>query len=82
MCKFLLEQLVPKCGLRLEFSKKLPNLNNRQYFVIRHLFDYFLQYRSPQNEGNLLFLKEVARGGKRTRVLSIQFIFSFSPLYR
>jgi hypothetical protein len=26
--------------------------------------------------------KEVARGGERTRVLSISFIFSFSPLYR
>jgi hypothetical protein len=25
------------------------------------------------------FLKEVARGGERTRVLSISFIFSFSP---
>jgi hypothetical protein len=30
----------------------------------------------------LLFFKEVARGGERTRVLSISFIFSFSPLYR
>jgi hypothetical protein len=28
------------------------------------------------------FLKEVAQGGERTRVLSIKFIFSFSPLYR
>jgi hypothetical protein len=28
------------------------------------------------------FFKEVARGGERTRVLSISFIFSFSPLYR
>jgi hypothetical protein len=26
--------------------------------------------------------KEVARGGERTRILSISFIFSFSPLYR
>jgi hypothetical protein len=26
--------------------------------------------------------KEVARGVERTRVLSISFIFSFSPLYR
>jgi hypothetical protein len=31
---------------------------------------------------NSLFFKEVARGGERTRVLSISFIFSFSPLYR
>jgi hypothetical protein len=31
----------------------------------------------------ILFLKkEVARGGEQTRVLSISFIFSFSPLYR
>jgi hypothetical protein len=29
-----------------------------------------------------IFLKEVARGGEQTRVLSISFIFSFSPLYR
>jgi hypothetical protein len=28
------------------------------------------------------FLKKVARGGEQTRVLSIQFIFSFSPFYR
>jgi hypothetical protein len=28
------------------------------------------------------FFKEVARGGERTRGLSISFIFSFSPLYR
>jgi hypothetical protein len=28
------------------------------------------------------FFKEVARGGERTRVLSISFIFSFSSLYR
>jgi hypothetical protein len=28
------------------------------------------------------FFKEVARGGERTRILSISFIFSFSPLYR
>jgi hypothetical protein len=28
------------------------------------------------------FKKEVARGGERTRVLLISFIFSFSPLYR
>jgi hypothetical protein len=28
------------------------------------------------------FFKEVARGEERTRVLSILFIFSFSPLYR
>jgi hypothetical protein len=28
------------------------------------------------------FFKEVARGGEQTRVLSISFIFSFSPLYR
>jgi hypothetical protein len=28
------------------------------------------------------FFKEVARGGERTRVLSLSFIFSFSPLYR
>jgi UDP-N-acetylglucosamine pyrophosphorylase len=30
---------------------------------------------------NFFFLKEIARGGERTRVLSISFIFSFSPLY-
>jgi hypothetical protein len=30
----------------------------------------------------LSFFKEVARGGERTRVLSISFNFSFSPLYR
>jgi hypothetical protein len=30
----------------------------------------------------VFFFKEVARGGERTRVLSISFIFSFSPLYR
>jgi CMP-2-keto-3-deoxyoctulosonic acid synthetase len=28
------------------------------------------------------FKKEVARGGEQTRVLSISFIFSFSPFYR
>jgi hypothetical protein len=28
------------------------------------------------------FFKEVARGGEQTQVLSILFIFSFSPLYR
>jgi hypothetical protein len=28
------------------------------------------------------FIKEVARGGEQTWVLSISFIFSFSPLYR
>jgi hypothetical protein len=33
--------------------------------------------------GQIPFLKkEVAQGGERTRVLSISFIFSFSPLYR
>jgi hypothetical protein len=37
--------------------------------------------------GNAFYLffylfKEDARGGERTRVLSISFIFSFSPLYR
>jgi hypothetical protein len=30
----------------------------------------------------LFFKKEVAQGGEQTRVLSISFIFSFSPLYR
>jgi hypothetical protein len=29
-----------------------------------------------------IFFKEAAWGGERTRVLSISFIFSFSPLYR
>jgi hypothetical protein len=29
-----------------------------------------------------IFFKEVARGGERSRVLSISFIFSFSPPYR
>jgi hypothetical protein len=29
-----------------------------------------------------MFFKEVARGGERTRVLSISVIFTFSPLYR
>jgi hypothetical protein len=28
------------------------------------------------------FKKEVDRGGERTRVFSISFIFSFSPFYR
>jgi hypothetical protein len=38
---------------------------------------------SPAEDSFLFFLffKEVARGGERTRVLSISFIFSFSPLY-
>jgi hypothetical protein len=30
---------------------------------------------------NSLFFKEVARGGEQTRVLSISFTFSISPLY-
>jgi hypothetical protein len=29
-----------------------------------------------------VFSKEVARGREGTRVLSISFIFSFSPIYR
>jgi hypothetical protein len=29
-----------------------------------------------------ILTKEVARGGERTRVLSMSFNFSFSPLYR
>jgi hypothetical protein len=33
-------------------------------------------------QGIHFFKKKVARGGERTRVLSISFIFSFSPLYR
>jgi hypothetical protein len=37
----------------------------------------------PSSHGSIAFLKkEVARGGEQTRVLSISFIFSFSPLYR
>jgi hypothetical protein len=37
----------------------------------------------PKNPKVFFFLKkEVARGGERTRILSISFIFSFSPLYR
>jgi hypothetical protein len=31
---------------------------------------------------SMMCFKEIARGGERTQVLSITFIFSFSPLYR
>jgi hypothetical protein len=36
----------------------------------------------PTQGQNMYFFKEVARDGEQTRVLSISFIFSFSPLYR
>jgi hypothetical protein len=58
----------------------------------RKLFGYFFQgtrvvlsWKLPLSRLYvLLFLifKEFARGGERTRVLSISFIFSFSQLYR
>jgi uncharacterized transporter YbjL len=35
---------------------------------------------TANSEGD--FFKEVARGGEQTQVLSISFIFSFSPLNR
>jgi hypothetical protein len=59
--------------------------NGRVYFVNHK--NRTTQWDDPRTQGQvptllIFFLKkEVARGGEQTRVLSISFIFSFSPLY-
>jgi hypothetical protein len=49
-----------------------------QYLGFCGLSHWFLRFGKIFKKNS----KEVARGGVRTRVLSISFIFSFSPFYR
>jgi hypothetical protein len=60
--------------LRGNFSKEI----RRRDSISRPISSNLLSGRLRRH----FFLKEVAQGGEWTRVLSISFIFSFSPLYR
>jgi hypothetical protein len=51
---------------------------SKQIFDQRHSDEMRWVKKFAQSVAQRFFKKEVARGGERTRVLSISFIFSFS----